>query len=123
MPITRLNSGPRMSQAVIHGGLVYTAGQVDDQTPGVSEQTRAVLDKIDGLLQAAGTDKSRIISANIWLSDMAGFSQMNEVWEGWISPQAAPARATVESKLAGPSYKVEIAVIAALPEAGDGVNS
>lgn len=102
-----------MSQAVVHGGLVYTAGQVDD-APTVTEQTRAILAKIDALLAEAGTSKSRLISANIWLADVATVGEMNAVWDAWIDPAAPPARATVESKLVAPEYKVEIAVVAAI---------
>lgn len=116
MPITRLGSGPRMSQATIAGGVVYTAGHVDAGSSDVPGQTRAILARLQALLVAAGTDKSHMLMANIWLSDISTFPEMNEVWENWITPDIAPARATVESKLAGPQYKVEIALIAALPE-------
>jgi enamine deaminase RidA (YjgF/YER057c/UK114 family) len=101
-----------MSQGVIHGGLLYTAGQVDAQSTDVAEQTRNVLAKIDALLAQAQSSKSQVLSANIWLSDMATFDEMNRVWEHWIDPHNPPARATVGSKLATPDYKVEIAVIA-----------
>lgn len=114
MPINRIQPGPRMSQAVVHGDLVYTAGQVDNSVGDVAGQTRAILNKIDNLLSTAGSDKSSVLSANIWLSEMSTFTAMNDVWEKWISKDNPPARATVESKLAGPEYKVEIAVIAAI---------
>jgi enamine deaminase RidA (YjgF/YER057c/UK114 family) len=104
-----------MSQAVVHGGLVYTAGQVDDSATDAGSQTAAILAKIDALLAEAGSSKAEVISANIWLANMADFAAMNAVWEGWILPNEPPARATVESKLAGPQYIVEIAVIAAIP--------
>lgn len=110
-----LRPGPRMSQAVVASGVVYTSGQVDDSAPDVSGQARAILAKIDQLLAEAGTSKLDLISANIWLADMATFGELNAVWEAWIDPARPPARATVESKLAGPEYKVEIAVIAAVP--------
>ncbi len=110
-----IKPGPRMSAAVVAGGLVYTAGQVDATASDVAGQTRAILAKIDALLAEAGTDKSHAISANIWLTDMASFAELNAVWEAWIDPQRPPARATVESRLAGPQYKVEIALVAALP--------
>lgn len=113
--IVRLNSGPRMSQGVIHAGLLYSAGQVDAHATGVAGQTKNVLAKIEALLTEAGSSKSRLVSANIWLSDIASFDEMNQVWEAWIDPENPPARATVESKLAGPEYKVEISVIAACP--------
>jgi len=114
MSIQRLHSGPRMSQAVIHGGIVYLAGQVGAPGEDVEAQTRAVLASVDSLLAEAGTDRSRILQATIWLADMADFAVMNKVWEEWIGGAHAPARATGEVKLATPDYKVEIIVTAAL---------
>jgi enamine deaminase RidA (YjgF/YER057c/UK114 family) len=115
MAIKRFETGPRMSQAVVHGNTVYLAGVVADDPKGdVKDQTRQILAKIDRLLAAAGTDKSKLLSANIWLSDMAGFADMNGVWDAWVSPGNTPARATVEAKLAAPQYKVEIMVQAAI---------
>ncbi len=116
MTIKRIESGTRMSHAVIHNGTVYLAGQVALDAPGksVAEQTTAILARIDKLLAAAGTDKSKLLSANIWLVDIATFDEMNKVWDAWLSPGNAPARATVESKLAAPQFLVEIGVIAAL---------
>lgn len=114
MSIKRHNSGPRMSQAVEHGSTVYLAGLVaDDATQDVKGQTKQILAKIDALLKAAGTDKSKLLSANIWLTDIATWSQMNEAWDAWVSPGNTPARATVEAKLAAPGLKVEIMVQAA----------
>ncbi|MXQ11858.1 RidA family protein [Microvirga makkahensis] len=115
MTIQRIKPGPRMSGAVVHGDTVYLAGQVANQTAGksVTEQTQEILSIIDSLLAEAGSDKSRILMANIWLTDMATFQEMNAVWDAWVSPGNAPARATVEAKLAAPQFKVEIAVIAA----------
>lgn len=115
MTITRHQTGPRMSQAVAYGGLVFLAGQVDLDGPAatVGEQTANILRRIDGLLAEAGTDKSRLLSATIWITDMARFNEMNEVWDAWVSPGNTPARATVEAKLAAPHYLVEIAVVAA----------
>lgn len=115
MSIVRLKSGPRMSQAVIHGGLVYLAGQVGAPGEDVQAQTRAVLSSIDALLAEAGTDRSRILSATIWLADMGDFAAMNAVWEDWVDQATAPARATGEVRLATDEYKVEIIVVAALP--------
>jgi enamine deaminase RidA (YjgF/YER057c/UK114 family) len=113
--IQRLHLGPRMSQAVIHGDTVYLAGQVAaDPTRDVPGQTREVLDTIDRLLAEAGTDKTRILSATIYLADIGTFAQMNSVWDTWVPQGHTPARATVEAKLAAPAYKVEIQVIAAL---------
>lgn len=115
MTITRFGVGPRMSKAVVHGNTVYLAGQVADAAKGksVTEQTQDILGQIDALLKEAGTDKTKLISANIWLADIATFSEMNAVWDTWVVPGATPARATVEAKLAAPDYTVEIAVIAA----------
>ena len=115
MPITHIQPGRRMSRAVVHAGVVYTAGHVDDSAPDVTGQTRAILAKLEAVLAEAGTDKSRLLSANIWLADIAGFDEMNAVWDAWVAGHEPPARATVEAKLAGPQYRVEIAVIAAMP--------
>lgn len=116
MTIKRIESGPRMSQAVVHGGIVYLAGQIGAPGEDAATQTRAVLASIDRLLQEAGTDRSRLIQATIWLADMADFAAMNTVWEEWIGGANAPTRATGEVRLATPDYKVEIIVTAALPE-------
>jgi enamine deaminase RidA (YjgF/YER057c/UK114 family) len=114
MTIKRFDVGPRMSQAVVHGNTVYLAGQVaDDPTPSVGEQTKQILARIDRLLKEAGTDKSKLLSANIWLTDIARFVEMNAVWDAWVSPGNTPARATVEARLAAPQFLVEIAVVAA----------
>ena len=115
MKIERHETGPRMSKAVIHGDTVYLAGIVADSPKGksVSEQTKNILSQIDGFLAEAGTDKSKLLSANIWITDMANFAEMNSVWDSWVSPGNTPARATVEAKLASPDYKVEIMVVAA----------
>jgi enamine deaminase RidA (YjgF/YER057c/UK114 family) len=114
--IERLEIGPRMSQAVVHNGVVYLAGQVaaDAQGAPVKEQTLNILQRIDKLLAAAGTDKTKLLSATIWLADMGTFAEMNSVWDKWEAEGATPARATVEAKLASPAYTVEIAVIAAV---------
>jgi len=115
MPIRRIDVGPRMSQAVMHGNTVYLAGQVAaNPTPSVAEQAKQILAQIDRLLKEAGTDKTKILSATIWLVDMRTFDEMNGVWDAWVSPGNTPARATVEAKLAGPKYLIEIAVTAAL---------
>lgn len=111
--ITRIESGQRMSQAVIHNGTIHLAGQVGAAGKSVTDQTRAVLSQIDTLLKKAGSDKSRILSAQIWLADMADFAEMNAVWDGWVSAGNAPARATGEARLATPDYRVEIIVVAA----------
>jgi enamine deaminase RidA (YjgF/YER057c/UK114 family) len=115
MKIERHEIGPRMSKAVVHGDTVYLAGIVADAPKGKStaDQTKNILSQIDGFLARAGTDKSKVLSANIWITDMANFAEMNGVWDAWLSPGNAPARATVEAKLASPDYKVEIMVVAA----------
>jgi len=115
MKIERKDVGPRMSQCVIHGDIVYLAGIVAHASKGkgVTEQTREILTTIDNYLKLAGTDKSKLLSANIYITDMANFAEMNAVWDAWVSPGNTPARATVEAKLAAPDYKVEIMVVAA----------
>jgi enamine deaminase RidA (YjgF/YER057c/UK114 family) len=115
MTIKRIEAGPRMSQAVIHNGVVYLAGQVaDDPVPSVGQQTHQILARIDRLLASAGTDKSKLLKANIWLSDIRSFDEMNKEWDAWVAPGNTPARATVESRLAGTAYLVEIMVTAAI---------
>ena len=111
--IKRIETGPRMSQAVVHNGTIYLAGQVGKPGDSVTAQTTEVLAQIDRLLAECGSDKTRILSAQVWLADMADFAQMNAVWDGWVAPGHAPARATGESALATPDYKVEIIVVAA----------
>ncbi len=114
MSVTRINAGPRMSSAVVHGNTVYLAGlTADDRTLDVKGQTKQILDKVDKFLKEAGTDKSKVLSANIWLTDIKTWSQMNEVWDAWVSPGNAPARATVEAALAAPGLSVEIMIQAA----------
>jgi enamine deaminase RidA (YjgF/YER057c/UK114 family) len=114
MTIERFQVGPRMSQAVAYNGTVYLAGVVaDDPNADVVGQTQQILKKIDELLAQAGTNKSKLLSANVWLSDIANFDEMNSVWDLWVSPGNPPVRACVESKLARPHLKVEIMVVAA----------
>lgn len=112
--ITRIDPGPRMSGAVVHNNMVYVSGQVALEAGGatVTVQTKNVLSRIDALLAKAGTDKTRLLSASIWLTDIATFEEFNAVWDAWVAPGSTPARATVESKLAAPKFSVEIAVIA-----------
>lgn len=112
--IKRLETGPRMSQAVIANGFVFLAGQVGEPGTSVTDQTTAILGQIDALLAQAGTDKTRIVSAQIWMADMAQFAEMNAVWDAWVPHGHAPARATGESALATPDYSVEIIVTAVL---------
>ncbi|AXK83373.1 RidA family protein [Pseudolabrys taiwanensis] len=115
MSIERHEVGARMSKAVAHGNTVYLAGIVANEPKGksVTDQTKDILAQIDGLLAKAGTDKSKLLTANIWITDMANFAEMNAVWDAWVSAGNTPARATVEAKLATPDYKVEIMVVAA----------
>jgi len=114
MEIKRLHVGKRLSEVAIHNGTVYLAGQVaSDTTQDILGQTREVLGNIDRLLAEAGSDKSRIISTQIYITDMANFPAMNTVWEAWVVPGQTPPRATVEAKLADPAGLVEIVVVAA----------
>lgn len=113
--IHRIEAGARMSEAVIHGDKIYTCGIVADKSMGktVLEQTQEILEQIDALLAQAGSDKTRILKANIWLTNIATFDQMNQAWDAWVVAGKAPARATVEARLAAPGYDVEIMIEAA----------
>ena len=112
--IIRHHPGARMSQAVEHNGHVYLAGQVgDDQKADVATQTAQILAKIDKLLAECGTDKSKLLWAQLWVTDMRNFAAMNEVWDAWIDPDNPPVRAGLCSALAAPDWKVEIMVMAA----------
>jgi len=115
MSIERHDVGPRMSKAVVHGDTVYLAGLTADKARGksVTEQTREILAMIDGYLAKCGSDKSKLLRTNIWLTDIATWSEMNTVWDAWVSPGNTPARATVEAKLAAPGVNIEIMVVAA----------
>jgi enamine deaminase RidA (YjgF/YER057c/UK114 family) len=114
MTLQRFHVGPRMSEAVVHAGTIYLAGQVaDDASQDTGGQTRQILAAIDRLLAECGSDKTRILSATIFLADIADFPAMNAVWDAWVPAGHTPARATVEAKLAAPKYRVEIKVIAA----------
>lgn len=111
---TRHHIGPRMSQAVEYNGVVYLAGQVgDDQKADVATQTKQILAKIDKLLAECGSDKSKLLWAQLWVTDMRNFASMNEVWDAWIDPANPPVRAGLCSALAAPDWKVEIMVMAA----------
>lgn len=114
MSIRRIDVGPRMSDIVIHNNTVYLAGQVGAPGESVTVQTQSVLDQIDAALAKAGTDKTKILQAIIWLADMSTFAEMNAVWDKWVPAGHTPARATGEAKLATPDYKVEIIVTAAI---------
>ena len=115
MTIQRHNVGKRLSEIVVHNGVAYLAGEVpDDTSKDITGQTAEVLAKIEKLLEKAGSDKTRILSAQIFLPDMKDFAGMNVAWEKWVVPGHTPARATIEAKLANPAYKVEIMCIAAV---------
>lgn len=113
--IERFDTGPRMSEMTVHNGVAYLAGQIaDDATQDIAGQTRQVLDAIDALLARAGSDKSKVLRAQIFLVDLADFAVMNSVWELWVVPGHTPARATVQAALARPEWKIEIVVTAAV---------
>lgn len=113
MTIRRIEPGKRMSQAVIHGGLVYLAGQVGEGED-VAAQARAVLGNVDRLLAEAGTSKAKLLQATIWLADMGDFAAMNAVWEAWVDPANPPARATGEVRMASDANLIEIIIVAAV---------
>lgn len=113
--IQRFETGKRLSEMAVHNGTVYLAGQIaDDTSANIQGQTRQVLDAIDALLAQAGSDKSRILHAQIFLPDLGDFAGMNEVWEAWVVPGQTPTRATVQAGLADPKWKIEIVVTAAV---------
>lgn len=112
MTITRLQPGPRMSQAVIHNDTIYLAGQVGKGTDVIS-QTKEALANIEQLLSDCDSDKSHILSATIWLADMKDFDNLNQVWDAWVDPVAPPTRACGEARLATPDYLVEFMIVAA----------
>ena len=114
MTITRIDTNERMSQAVIHGDTIYLAGQVAIDAGGksVTEQTTNILSRIDSLLEQSGADKSKLLTATIWLASMDDFDEINSVWDSWVPSGNAPARACVESRLAFPQFTVEISVTA-----------
>jgi enamine deaminase RidA (YjgF/YER057c/UK114 family) len=116
MALKHIGAGNRMSRAVIHGNKAYLSGFTPDKALGksVGEQTADILEQIDAVLKEAGTDKTNVIKANIWLTDMKTFAEMNAVWDKWVVPGQTPTRATVEAKLAAPGIDVEIMVEAAI---------
>lgn len=114
MSITRLKSTERMSMIVTHGDTIYLAGQVaSDPTADITVQTEQVLAKVDALLAEVGSDKSKILSAQIWIANIGHFAKMNEVWDAWVSPGNQPARACIEARLATPDLLVEVGIVAA----------
>jgi len=113
--VQRFDVGARLSEMAVHNGTAYLAGQVaDDATQDAAGQTRQVLAAVDALLARAGTDKSRVLMAQIFLADLTDFAAMNAVWDAWVVPGHTPPRATVQAKLAKPEWKVEIVVTAAV---------
>jgi enamine deaminase RidA (YjgF/YER057c/UK114 family) len=114
MTIQRIESGARMSEAVIHHGKVYLSGFVAEHGTSITEQTRDILSQIDATLARAGSDKTKLIKVNIWLTDIATIGEMNAVWDAWAVAGHTPVRATVEAKLARPEWKIEIMVEAAV---------
>ena len=113
--IQRFDVGTRLSEMAVHDGTVYLAGQVaGDATQDIRGQTRQVLAAIDALLARAGSDKSKILMAQIFLPDLADFAGMNEVWEAWLAPGTAPPRATVQAHLAKKEWRIEVVVTAAV---------
>ena len=114
MSITRHHTNQRMSQIVIHGDTIYLAGQVaDDASADIKTQTEQVLQKIDNYLAEAGSERSKILSAQVWIASMGHFARMNEVWDAWVPEGHAPARACIEARLANPDLLVEIGIVAA----------
>ena len=111
--IIRIKTGNRMSQIVIHNDTIYLAGQVGNTEDEVAEQTKTCLEKVEGLLNEAGSDKTLILQTTIWLADISDFAKMNEVWDAWIKPGTSPARACGEAKLAKPGLKIEVTLVAA----------
>ena len=112
--ITRIDPGPRMSEASVYGDRIYCSGMIpEDTTLDISEQVKQALAEIDSLLAKGGSDKTRILTATIWLADIGDFGALNAVWDAWVVPGQAPARATVEARMNDPKMKVEIMVVAA----------
>lgn len=115
MAITRYDAGPRMAEMTVHNGVAYLAGQIaEDGSQDITGQTRQVLAAIDALLARAGSDKTKVLRAQIFLANLADFAAMNAVWEGWVVPGQTPARATVQAALAKPEWKIEIVITAAV---------
>jgi len=113
--IRRIDPGPRLAEATVLGDRVHCSGMIpEDLTQDIAGQVRQVLGEIDALLARAGSDRSRILSAVVWLADIADFAAMNAVWDAWVAPDQTPARATVQARLSDPAMKVEIMVVAAI---------
>lgn len=115
MTLTRIDPGPRMSEAVIKGNRIYCSGMIPEDTSlDFTGQVKQALAEIDSLLAKGGSDKTKILSAVIWLADISDFAAMNAVWDAWVVPGQTPARATVQAKLNDPKMKIEIMVVAAI---------
>jgi enamine deaminase RidA (YjgF/YER057c/UK114 family) len=116
MEIVRIEAGPRYSQAVRAGGLVFTIGQVAIGAPGadVATQTADIVARLDRLLEEAGSDKSRLVCATVYLAELHFYEAMNSVWDKWVQTGSTPARTCVQAKLLSPDYAVEIAIVAAV---------
>lgn len=113
--LKRIDPGPRLSEASVHGDLIYCSGMIpEDVSQDIIGQTRQALAEIDSLLAKGGSDKTRILSAVIWLADIGDFAAMNKVWDAWVVPGQTPARATTQAKLNHPDMKIEIMVVAAI---------
>lgn len=115
MSLKRIDPGPRMSEAVVKGNRIHCSGMIpEDTSTDIADQMKQTLAEIDSLLAKGGSDKTKILSAVIWLADISDFAAMNAVWDAWIVPGQAPARATVQAKLNDPKMKIEIMVVAAI---------
>lgn len=115
MSVRHIDPGPRLSEATVFGDRMYLSGMIpEDTSADIAGQVKQTLAEIDSLLAKGGSDKSRILSAVIWLSDISDFAAMNAVWDAWVVAGQTPARATVEAKLTDPQMKVEIMVVAAI---------
>ena len=119
MGINRIGATERMSSVVVHNGVAYLSGVVGRSGTDTASQTAAALQEIDRILAEAGTDKSHVLSATVWLADIADIGEMNQVWDGWIDPDNPPARATGQVPLAREKYRVEVTVVAAVPRPSD----
>ena len=118
MDIERYETGHRMSQMVVHGDLIWLAGQCGTANKSTAAQTREALEKIDTLLTQAGSDKTRLLNTTIWLANIEDYDEMNKVWDHWMPEGHAPARACGESRIAGRGYSVEIICCAAKSDRG-----
>jgi enamine deaminase RidA (YjgF/YER057c/UK114 family) len=113
--VVRIDPGPRLSEASVFGDRMYLSGMIPEDTSlDITGQVKQALGEIDALLKRGGSDKTKILSAVIWLSDIADFAALNAVWDAWVAPGQAPARATAQARLNDPNMKVEIMVVAAI---------